>query len=170
MGRELKWTRNVLCRRAAAGCSKEGGINVLGGGFQTEKTSPLRQAQEAQAARSGSKIRRKARRSTPELGARQGNGETSPAPPREGSPHGEEGGCDPQRSRAPPFSAPKRPQQRGASPATPRTQPRPAAGLLPPPAPSPQSALLLAVFYPRKNKRLPPFPSHAGGVGGGRPR
>lgn len=50
-------------------------------------------------------------------------------------------------------------QPRGASPAR----------LLPPlpPAPSTQSALLLlAVFYPRKNKRLPPFPPHAGGVKG----
>lgn len=102
------------CPLQAGGCRMVGGggINALGGGgSEAEKASPLRQhqAEEVQAACSGSKIARKPRRSAPELGARQGNGETPPNPPTGRKPPGRGRGLRPTAVPCAPFLCPKAP-------------------------------------------------------------
>lgn len=166
------------CPLQARGCRTVGGewIKVLLGAVKLE-VSPPRQHEAWEEQGSAERLQNRTQSTAQRLGAsRKGRGtERAPrAPHRVGRPGATKGAAAPCTLSRPQ----KRHRQRGADPATPCTQLGPAAGLRSPPRPPTQSALLLAVFYPRKNKSLPPFPSHAGGemgvggggIGGGRPR
>lgn len=158
------------CPLQARGCRTVGGewIKVLLGAVKLE-VSPPRQHEAWEEQGSAERLQNRTQSTAQRLGvSRKGRGtERAPrAPHRVGRPGATKGAAAPCTLSRPQ----KRHRQRGADPATPCTQLGPAAGLRPPPRPPTQSALLLAVFYPRKNKSLPPFPSHAGGemgVGGG---